>query len=678
MSKSIKINMSVKNLDCANCALKIENEISQLDGVELVSLNLMSDSLKIVVDEKKKDEIIKKSQLIADRIEPGTQFISQDEIEQPQSSVDIELIKLLLSIFLFVLGIFTKGNLQLIFFVTSFLLSGYEVLLTALKNISKGVIFDENFLMSIATIGAFSIGEPLEAAAVMVFYNIGEYLQHKAVTSSKKNILNLLDNKNTVIHRLENGVIQDLDLKDVQVGDILEIRVGEKIPVDGVVIKGETSLDTKAITGESLPVYVQVDSQVISGSINLNGVLLMRATTTYQNSTTAQIVEAMKEASDKKADTEKMIGKFARIYTPIVVVIAAIIALLFPLVFTSVSSSEWIYRSLVFLVASCPCALVVSVPLTYFSGLGKASRSGILVKSAQVFDEVVKLKAIYFDKTGTVTKGNFKVVFVDGDKEETLRIASALEQSSNHPLAIAIREQYTSDLVVTNLKEVFGQGLIGTINHQLYLVGNDKLMETNKIDFPKSQEDYTTIYVANDSQWIGTIYLADDVKESSKEAVLTIKNQGYKTVLLTGDNQKSVNIINKRGMFDEVYAGLLPNDKSEKLIENSLFVGDGINDALVLVSANVGVAMGGLGSDIAIEAADVVIMNDNLMKVNELIGLSKRVHSIAIQNIVLALVIKIGVLILGALGYVDMLVGVFADVGVTLLAVLNALRLLRK
>ncbi|NLW28355.1 MAG: HAD-IC family P-type ATPase, partial [Erysipelothrix sp.] len=322
--------------------------------------------------------------------------------------------------------------------------------------------------------------------------------------------------------------------------------------------------------------------------------------------------------------------------------------------------------------------LVVSVPLTYFSGLGKASRSGILIKSAQVFDEVVKLKAIYFDKTGTVTKGNFKVVFVDGHKEEALRIASALEQSSNHPLAIAIKEQYTSDLVVTNLKEVFGQGLIGFIDNKLYLVGNDKLMTTNKIDIPKSQQDYTTIYVASESQWIGTIYLADEVKESSIAAIQQLRNQGYKTVLLTGDNQKSVNIINEHISFDEVHAGLLPNDKSEQLIENSLFVGDGINDALVLVSANVGVAMGGLGSDIAIEAADVVIMNDNLMKINELIGLSKRVHAIVTQNIVFALLIKIGVLVLGAFGYVDMLVGVFADVGVTLLAVLNALRLMRK
>lgn len=678
MSKTVKISMEVKNLDCANCALKIENEISQLDGVQLVSLNLMSDTLKIILDEKKKTEILKQSQLIADRVEPGTKFISREETDHQESKVDIELIKLLVSTSLFIFGIFTNGNLQLSFFVASYLISGYKVLLTALKNLKRGVIFDENFLMSIATIGAFSIGEPLEAAAVMVFYNVGEYLQHKAVTRSKKNILDLLDNRNMVIHRLENGVLQDIDLNDVQVDDVLEIRVGEKIPVDGYIIQSETSLDTKAITGESLPVYVQTDSYVVSGSINLDRVVLMKASTTYQNSTTAQIVEAMKEASDKRADTEKMIGKFARIYTPIVVLIATIIALVFPLLFKAVSPSEWIYRSLVFLVASCPCALVVSVPLTYFSGLGKASRSGILIKSAQVFDEVVKLRAIYFDKTGTVTKGNFKVVFVDGHKEEALRIASALEQSSNHPLAIAIKEQYTSDLVVTNLKEVFGQGLIGFIDNKLYLVGNDKLMTTNKIDIPKSQQDYTTIYVASESQWIGTIYLADEVKESSIAAIQQLRNQGYKTVLLTGDNQKSVNIINEHISFDEVHAGLLPNDKSEQLIENSLFVGDGINDALVLVSANVGVAMGGLGSDIAIEAADVVIMNDSLMKINELIGLSKRVHAIVTQNIVLALLIKIGVLVLGAFGYVDMLVGVFADVGVTLLAVLNALRLMRK
>lgn len=688
MSKTVKISMEVKNLDCANCALKIENEISQLDGVQLVSLNLMSDTLKIILDEKKKAEILKQSQLIADRVEPGTKFFSREETDHQESKVDIELIKLLVSISLFILGIFTNGNLQLSFyaasylqlsfFVASYLISGYKVLLTALKNLKSGVIFDENFLMSIATIGAFSIGEPLEAAAVMVFYNVGEYLQHKAVTRSKKNILDLLDNRNMVIHRLENGVLQDIDLNDVQVDDVLEIRVGEKIPVDGYIIQSETSLDTKAITGESLPVYVQPDSYVVSGSINLDRVVLMKASTTYQNSTTAQIVEAMKEASDKRADTEKMIGKFARIYTPIVVLIATIIALVFPLLFKAVSPSEWIYRSLVFLVASCPCALVVSVPLTYFSGLGKASRSGILIKSAQVFDEVVKLRAIYFDKTGTVTKGNFKVVFVDGHKEEALRIASALEQSSNHPLAIAIKEQYTSDLVVTNLKEVYGQGLIGFIDNKLYLVGNDKLMTTNKIDIPKRQQDYTTIYVASESQCIGTIYLADEVKESSIAAIQQLRNQGYKTVLLTGDNQKSVNIINEHISFDEVHAGLLPNDKSEQLIENSLFVGDGINDALVLVSANVGVAMGGLGSDIAIEAADVVIMNDSLMKINELIGLSKRVHAIVTQNIVLALLIKIGVLVLGAFGYVDMLVGVFADVGVTLLAVLNALRLMRK
>ncbi|NLW29205.1 MAG: heavy metal translocating P-type ATPase [Erysipelothrix sp.] len=326
MSKTVKISMEVKNLDCANCALKIENEISQLDGVQLVSLNLMSDTLKIILDEKKKTEILKQSQLIADRVEPGTKFISREETDHQESKVDIELIKLLVSISLFILGIFTNGNLQLSFFVASYLISGYKVLLTALKNLKSGVIFDENFLMSIATMGAFSIGEPLEAAAVMVFYNVGEYLQHKAVTRSKKNILDLLDNRNMVIHRLENGVLQDIDLNDVQVDDVLEIRVGEKIPVDGYIIQSETSLDTKAITGESLPVYVQPDSYVVSGSINLDRVVLMKASTTYQNSTTAQIVEAMKEASDKRADTEKMIGKFARIYTPIVVLIATIIA----------------------------------------------------------------------------------------------------------------------------------------------------------------------------------------------------------------------------------------------------------------------------------------------------------------------------------------------------------------
>lgn len=667
------IKYHVSNLTCANCALKIEDEIKQIQGVKDASVNLMSQQIQINAD-LNQHQLLEVVQDIADKIEPGT-IISQQQ--ETQEGLDLQWIELGVGLVFFMLGLFDFMGYPQVFFFLSFLVSGYRVLRQAFNNITNLRFFDEYFLMSIATIGALIIGEYLEAAAVMLFYMVGENLQQLALKRSRKNILNLMDTNISLVRVINKA--QPLDPREIEVGDIMRIFPGEKIQLDGIIISGNSYLDTKTLTGESIPRKGRVGDEVLASMINQDSILEVQVSKPYDQSTMAKMVELLENAPNKKANTEKMITRFSRIYTPAVVLMAIVIAFIFPFIFTSVPFSQWVHRSLIFLVASCPCALVVSVPLSYFAGLGKASKQQILVKAAQSFDDALKIKNILFDKTGTITQGNFEIVEITGDK--TLYLASLLEQYSDHPIAKTIMAKNELPLleVVTRFREIRGQGLAGKINGKTILVGNHKLMESEKIDYQKSNQLGTIVYVALDHQYMGSIVIQDEIKLNSFDSIQQL-NKDYNLSIMSGDNHEVVSSLGKVLNINNVYSNLYPEDKL-KLLENqtepTLFVGDGINDALVLQQADIGVAMGQLGSDMAIEAADVVLANDDLAQLNQFFEIAKKTNKIVISNISLALIIKAIVLILGVLGYSNMLMAVFADVGVTLLAVFNSLRILR-
>lgn len=668
------IKYNVENLTCANCALKIENEVKQLEGVNDASLNLMGQSLQVesALDEKK---LQIKIQEIADRIEPGT-LIKTVEQSVEESSNFMLFVELGIALGLFILGLSNFLDLRQVFFFLTFLVSGYRVLKQAVVNITHGQFFDEFFLMSIATIGALLIGEVFEAAAVMLFYMIGETLQKLAVSKSKKNILNLMDTSVSLVQ--EKGTGKLLDPRQIVVGTVILVYPGEKIQLDGTIVSGESYLDTKTLTGESVPRKVKLGEEVKASMINMDSVLELRVDSTYDQSTMAKMIEMLENAPNKKAKTERMITRFSRIYTPIVVLMAVVIAFIFPLIFKEVGFSEWIHRALIFLVASCPCALVVSVPLSYFAGLGKASKENILVKAAQTFEQALSIKKIYLDKTGTITKGNFKVI--SSSNSQALYIAALLEQYSKHPIASAVLEANTQPLtdVVTRFREISGQGLAGKINGQEILVGNQKLMDSENISFPESLEIGTTLYVAHNKTYIGTIVISDEIKAGSRAALSDLSKRA-ELVILSGDHQSVVDELGDELNITHRYGNLYPQEKLEKINEadSSLFVGDGINDALVLQASDIGVAMGQLGSDIAIEAADVILAQDDLNQLETFFKISHKTHSIVLFNIAMALIVKAIVLILGVLGQSNMIVAVFADVGVTLLAVLNSLRILK-
>lgn len=667
------IKYHVSNLTCANCALKIEDQIKQIQGVKDASVNLMSQQIQINAD-LNQHQLLEVVQDIADKIEPGT-IISQQQ--ETQEGLDLQWIELGVGLVFFMLGLFDFMGYPQVFFFLSFLVSGYRVLRQAFNNITNLRFFDEYFLMSIATIGALIIGEYLEAAAVMLFYMVGENLQQLALKRSRKNILNLMDTNISLVRVINKA--QPLDPREIEVGDIMRIFPGEKIQLDGIIISGNSYLDTKTLTGESIPRKGRVGDEVLASMINQDSILEVQVSKPYDQSTMAKMVELLENAPNKKANTEKMITRFSRIYTPAVVLMAIVIAFIFPFIFTSVPFSQWVHRSLIFLVASCPCALVVSVPLSYFAGLGKASKQQILVKAAQSFDDALKIKNILFDKTGTITQGNFEIVEITGDK--TLYLASLLEQYSDHPIAKTIMAKNELPLleVVTRFREIRGQGLAGKINGKTILVGNHKLMESEKIDYQKSNQLGTIVYVALDHQYMGSIVIQDEIKLNSFDSIQQL-NKDYNLSIMSGDNHEVVSSLGKVLNINNVYSNLYPEDKL-KLLENqtepTLFVGDGINDALVLQQADIGVAMGQLGSDMAIEAADVVLANDDLAQLNQFFEIAKKTNKIVISNISLALIIKAIVLILGVLGYSNMLMAVFADVGVTLLAVFNSLRILR-
>lgn len=582
--------------------------------------------------------------------------------------------------------------LQIALFIISYIIVGGDVVKRAVKNIFKGQVFDENFLMSIATIGAFFIGEYPEGVAVMLFYQVGELFQSYAVGKSRKSIASLMDIRPDYANVKKGDELVKVDPDEVQIGDIIVIKAGEKIPLDGKVIEGSSMIDTSALTGESVPREVEVGSDILSGCININGVITAEVTKEFGESTVSKILDLVENASSKKSNSEQFITKFARYYTPVVVIIAVFLAIIPPLVIDGATFSDWIYRALAFLVVSCPCALVISIPLSFFGGIGGASKKGVLVKGSNYLEALAETEIVVFDKTGTLTKGVFNVQEIHPEgvsKEELLELTAHAESYSNHPISLSLKRAYSKEIDngrISDVEEISGHGVIATVDGKKVMAGNIKLMKMMDIPYFKGELIGTIVYVAVNNKYIGYIVIADEVKEDSAQAIKELKAANIKqTVMLTGDNKSIGSKVAKELGLDKVYAELLPADKVEKLEElfsqkskkgKLAFVGDGINDAPVLARADIGIAMGGLGSDAAIEAADVVIMTDEPSKIATTMKISKKTLKIAHQNIVFAIGIKIIVLILSAFGITTMWAAIFADVGVTIIAVLNAFRAL--
>ena len=615
------------------------------------------------------------------------------------------LYRILLTIIFIVILQFlpVTGYIKLALYLGAYLLIGYDILIKAYKGIVNGLVFDEHFLMAIATIGAFTLAiltkskDYLEAIAVMLFYQIGEWFQDYAVDKSRKNIAKLMEIRPDYANIEVNGSLVEVDPDDVEIGQIIVIKPGEKVPLDGIVVSGESSLNTSALTGESIPRNVGIDSEVISGSVNINGLLKVKTTKEFGDSTVSQILDLVENASSKKADTDKFISKFAKYYTPIVCISALLLAIVPPLFITiflngDANWMDWIYRALIFLVISCPCALVVSVPLTFFSGLGGASKEGILIKGSNYIETLAKTKSIVFDKTGTLTKGVFEVVAIHDNemsKDKLLEYAALAESSSTHPISIGIQKAYGNKIDrnrVSSVEEIAGKGIKARVDDREIIIGNDKLMDLFNIEYHPCKDIGTIVHIAIDKKYEGHIVISDKIKETSKNAISNLKHLGIKnTIMLTGDSDKIASYVAESIGLDKYFAELLPQDKVlhlEELIEKNpkedklAFVGDGINDAPSLMRADIGIAMGSLGSDAAIEAADVVLMDDNPLKIAKAIKISKRILKIVYQNIIFALGVKIIVLLLGAFGMANMWAAIFADVGVTILAVLNSLRAL--
>ena len=582
--------------------------------------------------------------------------------------------------------------LQIALFIISYIIVGGDVVKRAVKNIFKGQVFDENFLMSIATIGAFFIGEYPEGVAVMLFYQVGELFQSYAVGKSRKSIASLMDIRPDYANVKKGDELVKVDPDEVQIGDIIVIKAGEKIPLDGKVIEGSSMIDTSALTGESVPREVEVGSDIPSGCININGVITAEVTKEFGESTVSKILDLVENASSKKSNSEQFITKFARYYTPVVVIIAVFLAIIPPLVIDGATFSDWIYRALAFLVVSCPCALVISIPLSFFGGIGGASKKGVLVKGSNYLEALAETEIVVFDKTGTLTKGVFNVQEIHPEgvsKEELLELTAHAESYSNHPISLSLKRAYSKEITngrISDVEEISGHGVIATVDGKKVMAGNIKLMKMMDIPYFKGELIGTIVHVAVNNKYIGYIVIADEVKEDSAQAIKELKAANIKqTVMLTGDNKSIGSKVAKELGLDKVYAELLPADKVEKLEElfsqkskkgKLAFVGDGINDAPVLARADIGIAMGGLGSDAAIEAADVVIMTDEPSKIATAMKISKKTLKIAHQNIVFAIGIKIIVLILSAFGIATMWAAIFADVGVTIIAVLNAFRAL--
>ena len=680
----------LEGLDCANCAMKIEKGVQKINGVKEATVNFTSGKLTIDAEEDHLATIEQETKKVVKELEPDVKVTEIDKEKVSEHGNEKErntLFRILFSLAGIALLLLFDFNepIRLIGYLLIYLLIGYDVVKKAVMNIVKGKIFDENFLMSVATIGAMLIGEYPEAVAVMLFYQIGEYFQGLAVSHSRKSIRELMAIRPETAHVQTAEGLMTVNPEDVQIGQFVLVKPGERVPLDGTIIEGESLVDTSALTGESVPKSVYVGETVLSGFINKNKPFLVQVEKSYENSTISKLLELVENASSKKAPAENFITKFARYYTPVVVGLAVLLAVLPPLVVSGAAFSEWIYRALTFLVISCPCALVISVPLSFFGGIGGASKIGVLVKGSNYLELLAQTETVVFDKTGTLTKGDFSIQTIDTkiDPKIFMQYVASAEQFSTHPIAQSVLEGYAGPLLPTaNIQEFAGEGILAEVDGKQVLAGNHKLMERFEISFPSSQEIGTLLYLAIDQSYSGYLVIADTLKEDAVDALVQLKQAGVKnTVMLTGDSKKIADHIGKQVGVDKIYSELLPEDKVQRLEEilqrnnkKTAFVGDGINDAPVLARADVGIAMGGLGSDAAIEAADVVIMNDQPSKIAEAIHLAKKTLKIVKQNIVFAIGIKILVLTLGAFGFASMGDAVFADVGVTVLAVLNAMR----
>ena len=702
----MKKELMLNGLTCAHCASVIDEKVKHIDGVKNSNLNFTNKKLSVEIDCDNEEKIIKNIIDIINDTEPGLdiQIEGQREIKEDKTQKSIKnneklnLLKIIAGAIVFIFAFYQEiagreNKYSLLIFLVAYLLVGSDVLYKALRNITKGRIFDENFLMSVATIGAIAIGELSEAVGVMLFYKIGEYLQELAVGKSRKSISELMQIRPDMANLKLGNTIKVVNPEDVNIGDYIIVKPGEKVPLDGVVIEGSSMMDTSALTGESVLRTVKKGDNLLSGFINKNALLTVQVTKDFSESTASKILDMVENASSKKSNTENFISVFSRYYTPIVVGLALLIAILPPIFMQGATFSEWIHRGLIFLVVSCPCALVLSIPLSYFSGIGVASKQGVLIKGSNYLEALRYVDTVVFDKTGTLTEGVFDVVKVKPvniSEDELIKFASIAEVNSNHPIAKSILNYYNKEINLNNIEEyeeIASHGIRVKYENNIILAGNEKLMASNNIKIEKSTDVGTVVYIAINNEFKGYIVIADKIKTDSEEAIRLIKEQGIKeTVMLTGDNKEVANFVAKKLKLDKVFSNLLPNEKVEKIEElyknriekeKIAFVGDGINDAPVLARVDVGIAMGGLGSDAAIEAADVVIMTDEPSKIAQGIKISKKTYKIVWQNIIFALGIKIIVMVLGATGIASMWDAVFSDVGVALIAVLNAMRIMK-
>ncbi|PLS09170.1 heavy metal translocating P-type ATPase [Bacillus halotolerans] len=698
--KQVTREYVLDGLDCSNCAQKIENGVKGIKGVDGCAVNFAASTLTVSADGKEEQWVTNKVEKKVKSIDPHVTVRPKHKKKSADDGYRKRMINMLIRMAAAVLLgaaaylIHAGSMLEFLLFFAAYLIIGGDIVVRAVKNISRGQVFDEHFLMALATIGAFLIQQYPEGVAVMLFYQIGELFQGAAVSRSRKSISALMDIRPDYANMKIGDSIKTVSPEDVQTGDIIVVNPGESIPLDGKVVQGSAMVDTSALTGESVPRKAAEGQEVMSGFINQNGVLHIEVTKGYQDSAVSKILDLVQNASSRKARTENFITKFAKYYTPAVVIIAALLAFVPPLFIPGALLSDWVYRALIFLVISCPCALVVSIPLGFFGGIGAASKAGVLVKGSNYLEALHQVKYAVFDKTGTLTKGSFEVTEIkpaEGFSKETLLEAAAYaELHSQHPIAESVRKAYGKPLssdTIESYEEISGHGIFAKVNGKEILAGNKKLMEREQIESVPDENAGTIVHVAIDQRYAGAIIIADEVKEDAKQAIADLKSLGIKqTVMLTGDSKQTGETVGKQLGLDEVYAELLPEDKVErvealesKLLPNEklIFVGDGINDTPVLARADIGAAMGGLGSDAAVEAADVVLMTDQPSKIAEAIRIAKRTRRIVWQNIGFALGVKAIFLLLGAFGFATMWEAVFSDVGVTLLAVANAMRVMR-
>lgn len=682
----------LKNLDCPHCAEKIRGAAEKIPFVKTAEMNFMAKKLSLTVASESDEAVLKEVTKIVSDMEPDVEVqLLKNAVSEVRENDDdggdlkLDLIKIIVAAVIFAVGFFFKDTQYgLWIFLVAYMIAGLEVLITAAKNISKFRPFDECFLMTIATLGAFCIGEYPEGAAVMILYQIGELFQSYAVRRSRKSISELMDIRPDIANVKRGDAVEEVPPETVEKGEIIVVKAGEKIPLDGVIVSGSTTLDTSALTGESVPREASVGSEAMSGCVNLTGVIEVKVTKEFGESTVSKILEMVENASSKKARSEQFITRFAKVYTPCVVIAAVLLAVI-PIIVSGYNSRH-IYNALSFLVVSCPCALVISVPLSFFGGIGGASARGILIKGGVTMEQLAECGTVIFDKTGTLTDGSFEItrLMPQGRSEESLlELAAIAEQGSNHPAALAVMRKFKGFPPKAEITEIAGRGVKAVNGGQTILAGNIKLMEENGVKgLPEIKSAGTLIFVAENGVFAGAVEIADRIKADAAKAISELKKSGIKIVMLTGDRREAADIIGEKLGLDEWRSELLPDGKvaaMEKIMgENTrgktVFVGDGINDAPVLMRADAGVAMGGIGSDAAIEAADVVLMTDEPSKLLEAIRFSKKTKGIVIQNIAFSLLVKAAVLVLAAFSIATMWAAVFADVGVCFIAILNAIR----